>query len=764
VTLGFAGSFIRNLAGKRTESTGSVLDTPSRPTQIVCPNSDSVCPNSDKIYLTIVTFRFRSLFFAYREKRDATHFSLPVRGLPSFGFPLRRMSPADNIATDAAAAAVSSPVAIAAAAATDASPMATSASSSSSSPAGGGGNDGPLIVIEPLEIGDLCRVVWRDGTTDLLASIVERKLDPKRPSSLETASSATGPAAKKGKTNNNNAPKKRDEKKVVAVSNNNTATATTTTSNSYTATDYLYYIHYVEHDRRLDEWVPIARFNLTTLQRYNVPLYPQRGSSGAGVAATATITGAVPTITADAAADIGATTTATEVLKGVAAATDGNGVAATTVADVAAAGGGKQLPNNNGRGRPSTRTTDGKFQRSKSEGAIGMDTTTTTTVATVVGGGATATATTATPSEPRRGRGRPPLNQTLSDTSMFTTEGGGGTNELSGETTTTVVVRKGGGNSHFSSGGGGGGGGSTNPDLAALEAEHHEITKVKNIGQIVMGDYLVEAWYYSPFPPPYHEVETLYICEYTLKYMRKPQFYLKHRLECTYRSPPGDEIYREGKLSVYELDGKEHRVYCQNLCLLAKLFLDHKTLYYDVDPFYFYVIAEVDDAGAHIVGYFSKEKVSTEDYNLACILTFPQYQKCGYGKFIISLSYELSKREGKPGSPEKPLSDLGKISYRSYWTHVLLTLFSQQTGEENIQIKDISLLTGIKTEDIISTLQSLNMIRFWKGQHVVFVMQDFLNKYMSQKKEIRLCNGQCLQWTPHAERKKGGGISSGGGD
>jgi hypothetical protein len=95
---------------------------------------------------------------------------------------------------------------------------------------------------------------------------------------------------------------------------------------------------------------------------------------------------------------------------------------------------------------------------------------------------------------------------------MFTTEGGGGggTNELSGETT-TVVVRKGGGNSHFSSSGGGGGGGSTNPDLAALEAEHHEITKVKNIGQIVMGDYLVEAWYYSPFPPPYHEVETLYI-------------------------------------------------------------------------------------------------------------------------------------------------------------------------------------------------------------------------------------------------------------
>lgn len=82
------------------------------------------------------------------------------------------------------------------------------------------------------------------------------------------------------------------------------------------------------------------------------------------------------------------------------------------------------------------------------------------------------------------------------------------------------------------------------------------------------------------------------------------------------RHPPGDEIYRETAegghgcgLSVYEVDGKANKVYCQNLCLLSKLFLDHKTLYYDVDPFLFYVLCEVDDGGAHIVGYFSKEKV-----------------------------------------------------------------------------------------------------------------------------------------------------------
>jgi hypothetical protein len=48
------------------------------------------------------------------------------------------------------------------------------------------------------------------------------------------------------------------------------------------------------------------------------------------------------------------------------------------------------------------------------------------------------------------------------------------------------------------------------------------------------------------------------------------------------------------------------QIYCQNLCLLAKLFLDHKTLYYDVEPFLFYVLTEWDAKGARMLGYFSK--------------------------------------------------------------------------------------------------------------------------------------------------------------
>jgi histone acetyltransferase MYST1 len=150
---------------------------------------------------------------------------------------------------------------------------------------------------------------------------------------------------------------------------------------------------------------------------------------------------------------------------------------------------------------------------------------------------------------------------------------------------------------------------SGDPATTAFEQEHEETTKVKNIEKIVMGGWEVAAWYYSPFPAEYSDVETLYVCEFCLSYMKKKKTLIKHKTECPCREPPGKRIYQDEDLAVYELDGKENLAYCQKLCLLAKLFLDHKTLYYDVTPFYFYVITKVDVHGAHIVGYFSKEKV-----------------------------------------------------------------------------------------------------------------------------------------------------------
>ncbi|KAF1742826.1 hypothetical protein MXB_5554, partial [Myxobolus squamalis] len=171
----------------------------------------------------------------------------------------------------------------------------------------------------------------------------------------------------------------------------------------------------------------------------------------------------------------------------------------------------------------------------------------------------------------------------------------------------------------------------------------------------VLGDFEIDTWYYSPYPLEYEKIPIIYICEKCLKYMRLEQTYLYHRTTCDHSVPPGRQIYMDSNLYIFEIDGAVNKLYCQNLCLLAKFFLDHKTLYFDVSPFYFYVVYELTDSIYHITSYFSKEKVSIDNYNVACILTFPPYQRKGYGKFLISLSYELSRFDQKIGTPETVL-------------------------------------------------------------------------------------------------------------
>jgi len=296
------------------------------------------------------------------------------------------------------------------------------------------------------------------------------------------------------------------------------------------------------------------------------------------------------------------------------------------------------------------------------------------------------------------------------------------------------------------------------------EKEHHA-PKVKNIQVIEFGKFDMDTWYYSPYPEPYASQSKLYVCEYTLKYFRKKKTLLRHLAKLDIRHPPGDEIYRSPPpppgqpnyvggpvasppISVFEVDGKKAKVYCQNLCLLSKLFLDHKTLYYDVDPFLFYVLCERDSSGYHMVGYFSKEKNCSEEYNLACILTLPCYQRKGYGKFLIAFAYELSKREGRIGTPERPLSDLGQLSFRSYWSKVLLEQLRNVKGD--VSIKEISDATFIRGQDIVDTLQGLGLIKYWKGTHLIHadpkVVQEHYAKFASQR--MIDVDSTALHWQP----------------
>jgi histone acetyltransferase HTATIP len=149
----------------------------------------------------------------------------------------------------------------------------------------------------------------------------------------------------------------------------------------------------------------------------------------------------------------------------------------------------------------------------------------------------------------------------------------------------------------------------------------------------------------------------------------------------------------------------------------------------------------------HFIGYFSKEKSSAEDYNVACILTLPQFQRMGFGKLLIAFSYELSKVEKKLGSPEKPLSDLGLLSYRSFWAESIVELLATHKGE--ITISEISESLAFTVDDIMHTLQSCDLLKSYKGNFVVYLNEKMLQQYDKNisKKKIKIESGK-LEWNP----------------
>ncbi|KFB52720.1 AGAP002231-PA-like protein [Anopheles sinensis] len=228
---------------------------------------------------------------------------------------------------------------------------------------------------------------------------------------------------------------------------------------------------------------------------------------------------------------------------------------------------------------------------------------------------------------------------------------------------------------------------------------------------IRFGKYEIESWYSSPFPQEYAKLKVLYMCEFCLKYMKTSDELRRHQCKCFLRHPPGGEIYRDDELSVFEVDGNDQKLYCQSLCLLAKMFLDHKTLYFDVEPFMFYILTKRDSLGHHMVGYFSKEKMNQLSYNVSCILTMPQYQRQGYGRFLIDFSYLLSRVERKPGTPERPFSDMGRLSYHQYWCSVILSyLYVNRDGP--LTLETISRDTGMIVSDIVTALRKLHFIKY----------------------------------------------------
>lgn len=269
---------------------------------------------------------------------------------------------------------------------------------------------------------------------------------------------------------------------------------------------------------------------------------------------------------------------------------------------------------------------------------------------------------------------------------------------------------------------------------------------------IQFGKHVIDTFYAAPYPEEYSHESRLFICEFCLKYLPSEFVAYRHKLKCPAKHPPGDEIYRDGSISIWEVDGRKKTEYCQCLCLMAKMFLGSKTLYYDVEPFLFYILTEYDETGYHFVGYFSKEKRPASQNNVSCILVMPIHQRKGYATFLIDFSYLLTRIEGKDGSPEKPLSDMGLTAYRAYWD-LTISKHLLDLGMRPFSTKTLMARTGMTADDVIHSLERLYAFTRDPATKTYAVRYDrklyesIIAEYESKKH--RVLREQNLVWTPY---------------
>ncbi|EEQ85726.1 hypothetical protein RJZ56_004047 [Blastomyces dermatitidis] len=291
---------------------------------------------------------------------------------------------------------------------------------------------------------------------------------------------------------------------------------------------------------------------------------------------------------------------------------------------------------------------------------------------------------------------------------------------------------------------------SANEHSAASRASSKPASPDRNVKNVVLGSVLFKTWFHSLYPEELvgKDTDRLYVCRWCFRYSCDKDAYLDHTRLCEHRcTPPGTKVYDWRGYSVWEIDGEDHKLYAQNLSLFAKLFLDHKSVFFDVSSFLYYILVFTNPRDAndyHVLGYFSKEKMSWDANNLACILIFPPYQHKQLGKLLMGVSYKLSAWEwegGMIGGPERPLSEMGRKSYVRFWEERISRFFllgppgadpygrkiasassssrpiaggskgaKRKHAREEMTVREIGQATGMLVEDVITALKEMRIV------------------------------------------------------
>ena len=109
--------------------------------------------------------------------------------------------------------------------------------------------------------------------------------------------------------------------------------------------------------------------------------------------------------------------------------------------------------------------------------------------------------------------------------------------------------------------------------------------------------------------------------------------------------------------------------------------------------------------------------MSWDNNNLACILVFPPWQRRGLGKILMGVSYELSKREGHIGGPEKPLSELGRKGYLRFWEARVAKAILRTRNKSNTTVAEVAEGCWMLVDDVMVALKDMGILALRKKGH-----------------------------------------------
>lgn len=280
-----------------------------------------------------------------------------------------------------------------------------------------------------------------------------------------------------------------------------------------------------------------------------------------------------------------------------------------------------------------------------------------------------------------------------------------------------------------------------------------------NIGLVVFGDYVFQTWYgngayFASSGDQELGIDTmklnalllrrktpqassdgiwlaqLYVCEHCFKYSSDAQKMTLHRTLCPLKKPfppLGKLVYSDTRAPylIKQVRGYTHELFCQNLSLFGKLFLEDKSVYYNVECFEFYILYGFDPEDEEIsgsvlrkyfkpMGFFSREINSWDaDNNLACICIFPPYQRLHLGQLLIEFLYALASVTPHMArlGPEYPLSPYGRISYLRFWAKKLASVISTDYAtKDKVTLVQLGNATGFRKEDILLALEYMEIL------------------------------------------------------